>query len=81
MSLEFRPPDRICLSGNLADNWCLWKQGFMLFMTATESDGKADKIKFAMLLASIGPEERRWIDSTSSRSTLLPARTEKFTTR
>ena len=28
----------------------------MLFMTATESDGKADKIKIAMLLASIGPE-------------------------
>ena len=56
MSLEFRPPDRISLSGNLADNWRLWKQGFMLFMTATESDGKADKIKIAMLLASIGPE-------------------------
>ena len=56
MSLEFRPPDRISLSGNLADNWRLWKQGFMLFMTATESDGKVDKIKFAMLLASIGPE-------------------------
>ena len=56
MSLEFRPPDRISLSGNLADNWRLWKQGFMLFMTATESDGKVDKIKIAMLLASIGPE-------------------------
>ena len=54
MSLEFRPPDRISLSGNLGDNWHLWKQGFMLFMTATESDGNADKIKIAMLLASIG---------------------------
>ena len=56
MSLEFRLPDRLSLSGNLADNWRLWKQGFMLFMTTTESDGKTDKIRIAMLLASIGPE-------------------------
>ena len=28
----------------------------MLFVTATESDDKADKIKIAMSLASIGPE-------------------------
>ena len=56
MSLEFRPPDRISLYGNLADNWRIWKRGFMLFMTATESDSKADKIKIAMVLASIGPE-------------------------
>ncbi len=51
MSLEFRPPDRISLSGNLADNWHPWKEGFTLFMTATEGDGKCDKIKIAMLFA------------------------------
>ena len=50
MSLEFCPPDRISLSGNLAESWRLWKQGFMLFMMATKSDDKAEKIKIAMLL-------------------------------
>ena len=44
------------MSGNLADNWPLWKQRFNLFMTATESDAKVDNIKIAMLLASIGPD-------------------------
>ena len=56
MSLEFRPQDSISMSGNLSDNWRLWKQRFNLFMTATESDAKAEKVKIAMLLASIGPD-------------------------
>ena len=56
MLLKFRSPDSISLSGNLADNWRLWKQRFNLFMTATESDAKVDNIKIAMLLASIGPD-------------------------
>ena len=56
MSLEFRPPDSISLSGNLAHNWRLWKQRFNLFMTATESNAKVDNTKIAMLLASIGPD-------------------------
>ena len=56
MSPEFQPPASINLSGNLVDNWRLWKQRFNLLMTATESDAKADKVKIAMLLASIGPD-------------------------
>ena len=56
MSLDFKPPGSIGLEGNLAENWRLWKQRFTLWLTATESDGKDDKIKIAMLLASIGPE-------------------------
>ena len=56
MSLEFRPPDNISLSGNLAENWHLWKQRFNLFLTRTESDAKVDYVKIAMLLASIGPD-------------------------
>ena len=42
------------MSGNLADNWHLWKQLFNLFMTATQSDAKVDNVKIAILLASIG---------------------------
>ena len=59
MSLEFRPPDSvttISLSGNIADNWPLWKQRLNMFMTATKSDEKVDNVKIAMLLASTGPD-------------------------
>ena len=56
LSLEFRPPDRISLSGNMADNLRMWKQGFTLFMTATESEGKSGQIKITMQLSTIGPE-------------------------
>ena len=49
MSLEFRPSNSISPSGNLADNWRLWKQRFNLFMMATESDAKVDNIKIASI--------------------------------
>ena len=52
----FRPPEPLSLDGNVADNWRRWNQRFELFMTASDSETKDNKVKVAILLSSIGPD-------------------------
>ena len=41
---RFKPPKLLNLDENLLENQKLWKQDFMLFMTATEYDEKPDNV-------------------------------------
>ena len=56
MASDFKPPEQLSLEGNPAENWRRWRQRFELYLLAKEAHEKADKIKIAMLLSSIGPE-------------------------
>ena len=45
--------------GNLSQSWKTWKQQFELFLAATESDTKSDKIKSSTLLTCIWGQRTR----------------------
>ncbi len=49
---KFEPPSCLRFEGNLSENW----QEFKLYLTATEKDGKSDKIKTSILLTCIGKQ-------------------------
>ena len=50
---RLKPPNSLSLKGNLLQNWKTWKQSFILFMTATEYNGKSDEVKTSLLLHCI----------------------------
>ena len=50
----FKAPSELSLDGNLKANWESWKHKFMIFLTASESDKKDEKVKTSMLLNVIG---------------------------
>ena len=54
MTGPFKPPSELSLDGNQQSNWKSWKHKFEIFMAATESDKKSDKIRVSMLLNLIG---------------------------
>lgn len=54
--IELKPPESLCLQGNVAENWRTWKQRFDNYLLATESDKKSDAVKIALLLTCMGPE-------------------------
>lgn len=54
--MEFKPPQSLSLQGNVAENWRIFRQRFELFLTAKEAHKKADEVKIAMLLTTMGPE-------------------------
>lgn len=54
--MEFQPPQRLSLQGNVAENWRIFRQRFELFLTAKEAHKKHDEVKIAMLLTTMGPE-------------------------
>ena len=45
-------------SGNLNQKWKTWKEEFLIFLAATETDNKGGKVKVQMLLNLIGPHGR-----------------------
>ena len=53
---KFRPPEPLIFEGNLADQWDRWKQQFEIYLIATESTEKAEKIKTSILLTCIGKQ-------------------------
>ena len=55
---KFNPPSPLVLEGNIREHWKNWKQELQLYMVATESDGKPDKVKSSILLTCIGPQAR-----------------------
>ena len=56
MSSTFRRPDPLSLSGNVAENWRLWKQRFNIYLLASDAVGKRDAVKIAMLLNFVGED-------------------------
>ena len=52
------PPSSLNFDGNLAEQWKIWRQELELYLTATESDTKYDKIKTSILLTCIGKHGR-----------------------
>ena len=55
---KFEPPSCLRFEGNLSENWQKWCQELKLYLTATEKDGKSDKIKTSVLLTCIGKQGR-----------------------
>ena len=52
------PPSSLNFDENLAEQWKIWRQELELYLTATESDTKSDKIKTSILLTCIGKRGR-----------------------
>ena len=52
------PPEPLSFEGNVRENWRRWKQEFELYLVATESDGKSEKVKSSILLTCIGKRAR-----------------------
>ena len=62
---KFNPPAELSFDtdANLSSTWKKWKDHFRFFLTATESEGKTDKIQTSMLLTTIGPKGRELYES------------------
>ena len=52
--MQFTPPSPISFEGNQNANWTIWQGKWEIFMNASESTGKSDKVKTSMLLNCIG---------------------------
>ena len=55
---QIKPPQALSFDGNLDREWKIWKRHFNFYLTATESDGKSDKIKTCIFLSCIGSKGR-----------------------
>ena len=55
---KFTPPTAMVFTGNVHDHWKKWKQELELYLTATEAEGKPEKVKSSILLTCIGPKGR-----------------------
>ena len=52
--LNFSPPQPLTFNGNVSNNWRGWKQELTLYLDATESSDKSDKVKSSIFLTCIG---------------------------
>ncbi len=55
---KLEPRSTFSFDGNVSHGWKKWSKHFDFFLTATESDGKPDKVKTSILLSCIGPKGR-----------------------
>ena len=55
---RLEPLASLIVDGNIAEQWKIWRQELELYLTATESDGKGDKVKTSILLTCIGKKGR-----------------------
>lgn len=53
---NLKPPEPLSFEGNISDNWKKWIKKFEIYLQATESTTKADGVKVAILLHTIGEE-------------------------
>ena len=56
MAKNLHPPEKLCLEGNLKENFRKFKQQFGLYLTATGLSEKDEKIKYSTLLHVIVTE-------------------------
>ncbi len=50
------PPRPLLFEGNLAENWHRWIQQFRLYLSATGSDTKDEKVQCSILLTIAGED-------------------------
>ena len=50
------PPRPLSFEGNLAENWRRWIQQFRLYLSATGSDKKAEKVQCSIILTVAGED-------------------------
>ena len=55
---HFLPPQPLSFTGNVSNNWRVWKQELTLYLDATEASAKSDKVKSSILLTCIGKHGR-----------------------
>ena len=55
---KLEPPSSMIFDGNVAEQWKICRQELELYLTATESDEKDDKVKTSILLTCIGKKGR-----------------------
>lgn len=51
-----KPPTEFRFTGDLANNWRLWRQKFDLYLLASGKTKKEDDVKIAILLNLLGDE-------------------------
>ena len=51
---KLEPPTSLIFDEKLAEQWKVWRQELELYLTATESEGKSDKVKTSILITCIG---------------------------
>lgn len=54
--MEFRPPKKLCMEGDLLGNWNKFRQAFDIFIMASGKSEEKSEVKAAMLLNLIGEE-------------------------
>ena len=55
---KLEPPSSLIFDGNVAEQWKIWRQELELYLTATESDEKDEKVKTSILLTCVGKKGR-----------------------
>ena len=55
---KLEPLQSLSHEGNVFQGWKLWLKYFEFYLTATEKDGKNDKVKASVLLTCIGQKGR-----------------------
>ena len=58
---QLKPPESMCLQGNLAENWKMFEQKFRLYLSAIGYDSRAVTTKSSVLLHLLGKKGRRYI--------------------
>ena len=48
------PPGKLCITGNVADNWKVWKQMWSNYMVIAQLEMKPPAYKVALFLHRIG---------------------------
>ena len=56
---KLEPPQSFSFEGTISQGWKLWLKHFEFYLTATEKDGKNDKVKTSVLLTCIGQKGRK----------------------
>ena len=51
-----KPPEPICFTGNMAQNWQEFTEQLHWFLAGTESIEKSDTIKIGIMLTQVGKE-------------------------
>ena len=55
---KLEPPSSLIFDGNVAEQWQIWHQELELYLTATESHEKNDKVETSILLTCIRKKGR-----------------------
>ena len=55
---RLEPPKSFSFEGNISQGWKLWLKHFEFYLTATEKEGKNDRVKTSVLLTYVRQKGR-----------------------